>query len=279
MEAIAPALSSRKKIKLNKVAIAALFLTTATFHMVSAQIIRTGLTVGGQWGWTHMENSSFKDTVKTSAGIGFKAGVVVSFKVKNRYFLHTEYVYSTKSKFSTGKIDPLLKDKTTYHYFEIPLLFSMHFKGKVGEGKNFKWYAGVGPNVAYLLAGGGKIESSELIENGIPSLRYKIKFGTRTDRDHNEHIHYTKVNRLQFGINVGGGILLEPIPKHKVMMDVRYTVDQTLFGKSTADYLVPHDYDDNLQFRNKGIRISFMYLLEYNLNKVERNKGKSISKE
>jgi hypothetical protein len=62
------------------------------------------------------------------------------------------------------------------------------------------------------------------------------------------------------------------------MVDVRYTFDQTLFGKQKADYLIPHDYDDELRFRNRGVRLSMMYLFEYNISKKERNKGKSTVK-
>jgi hypothetical protein len=245
---------------------------------VTAQVVRVGVKIGGQYDFVKVDQKRFKDTVKLAPGIGFNAGLVLSFKVRNRYFLHTEYLYSTKSKTITGKFDPDLKDKVTYHYFEAPILFTMHFKGQLGENRNFKWYLGAGPNIAYLLGGRGVISSGELEENGISSLSYKIKFTPRQDRDHIDEIHYTNVNRVQFGINIGAGALLEPIPKHKVMIDLRYTFDQTLFGKQKADYLVPHDYDDDLRFRNRGVRISLMYLLEYNISKKARNTGKSTIK-
>jgi hypothetical protein len=44
---------------------------------------------------------------------------------------------------------------------------------------------------------------------------------------------------------------------------------------SSADYVIPVTYDDNLQARNLGFRFSVMYLYESNLNKKVRNKGKS----
>ena len=86
------------------------------------------------------------------------------------------------------------------------------------------------------------------------------------------------MNRFQFGLNFGAGILLEPITKRKIIVDVRYTVDQTLFGKRNADYLIPDDYSDNLKFRNRSLKFSIVYLFEYNLNKKERHRGKSTIK-
>ena len=255
-----------------------LLSATAAFKTASAQIVWAGMKVGGEFSRARIDPNSFKDSVKINPAFGFHAGAVVSFKVKDRYFLHTEFLYSVKNKVILGKIDPDLKDKVTYHYIEVPILFTMQFKGHLGKSRTFKWFMGAGPNIAYLLGGKGVIESGELLENGYSSLSYKIKFSKRLDRDHNDIIHYTNVNRFQFGINVGAGLLLEPSPKHKMIIDVRYTIDQTLFGKKTADYIVPHDYDDNLRFRNQGLKFSVMYLLEYNLSKKARNKGKSDKK-
>lgn len=242
----------------------------------SAQIIWTGLKVGAQLGNVKVDDPHFPDTVKIgSTSVGYSAGAVIAFKVKNRYFLHTEYLYSVKSKSLTGKIDPDLKDKTTYHYIEVPILFTMQFKSQLGKGREFKWFMGAGPNLAYLLGGKGVLTSGALIENNISELRYKIKFGSRPDRNHPEHIYYTNANRFQFGINLGAGLLIEPVRRHKAIIDVRYTFDQTLFGKVHADYLIPNDYHDNLRFRNRALKVSLMYLIESNLNKKSRNKGKS----
>lgn len=254
-------------------------LSIASIENTTAQVIRFGAKIGGQYDFVKMDEKSVTDTLKLSPGIGFNAGLVLSFKVRNRYFLHTEYLYSTKSKTVKGKIDPYLKDKVTYHYFELPILFTMHFKGQLGKNKNFKWYAGVGPNIAYLLGGSGTVISSELLENNISELSYKIKFEARKDYAHTDEVYYSNINRLQFGINLGTGLLVEPATKHKIMVDLRYTFDQTLFGKQKADYLIPHDYDDELRFRSRGVRFSMMYLFEYNISKKERNKGKSTVKQ
>ena len=245
----------------------------------NAQIVWSGLKVGAQLGTVKIDAPHFQDTVKVgSPQIGYSVGAVIGFKVKDRYFLHTEYLYSVKSKSYTGKLDPDLKEHTTYRYLEIPILFTMQFKGQFGKGREFKWFMGAGPNLAYLLGGKGEVNSGGIIENNLPPLKYKIKFGNRPDFGHPKEVYYKDANRVQFGINLGAGLIIEPVRHHKAILDLRYTVDQTFFGKSNADYLLPPDYRDNLRFRNRGIKLSVMYLIESNLNKKSRNKGKSTLK-
>jgi opacity protein-like surface antigen len=245
---------------------------------MSAQIIHAGFKAGASLNWVRFDNPSFGDTVKTSPFPGFDVGGVVSFKVRDRYFLHTEYVYSQKGKILQGKIDPLLHDKVTYHYFEIPVLFTMHFESKVGKSREFKWYLGAGPNVSYWISGNGQLRSSDLEENFIDQIDYKVVFGERLDTQHPRDIYYPNANRLQFGLNIGAGLMFEPGVRNKVMVDFRYGFDQTRLGKGLADYQIPADYDDNLRVRNWGFKASIIYLTEFNLDKKSRNKGKSTKK-
>lgn len=247
-------------------------------HFLAAQIVQAGFKAGVQVNWVALDDASFGDSVRVSPTPGFDLGGAVSFKVRDRYFLHTEYVYSQKGKILKGKIDPLLHDKVTYHYFEIPALFTMHFKGRLGENREFKWYMGIGPNVSYWIGGKGVIESSDLKENFIDKLDYSITFGPRKDTQHPEVIYYDRANRFQFGLNVGAGLMIEPGERNKVMIDFRYGFDQTRLGKGLADYQIPADYDDNLRVRYRSLKVSVIYLTEFNLDKKSRNKGKSTLK-
>ncbi|HEX5169255.1 MAG TPA: outer membrane beta-barrel protein, partial [Cyclobacteriaceae bacterium] len=183
-----------------------------------------------------------------------------------------------KTKFLKGKIDPLLNDKITYHYFEVPVLFTMHFKGHLGENREFKWYMGIGPNVSYWLGGKGVAKSSDLQENFVDQFKYSIAFSSRKDTQHPEVVYYDRANRFQFGLNVGAGLMFEPGERNKMMIDFRYGFDQTRLGKGLADYQVPADFNDNLRVRYRSFKVSVIYLTEFNLDKKSRNKGKSTLK-
>ncbi len=69
-----------------------------------AQVIWAGLKAGAQLGNIKHDDRHFPDTVKFGgASVGYSAGAVISFKVKNRYFLQTEYLYTVKSKSAQRK--------------------------------------------------------------------------------------------------------------------------------------------------------------------------------
>jgi len=251
-------------------------LLLASGAMTFGQIIRAGITAGPQLSWVTVDDPKYNAIAKVHPIPGFHAGAVIAFKVKDRYFLTTEYIYSQKGKSVTGKIDPDLSDKVIYRHIDIPILFSMHFKGKLGESRQFKWYINAGPNTSYWLGGNGVIRAGDLIENGIPELKYKIAFGTRTDHNNPDILYIKDANRLQFGMNVGAGLVLEPGGKQKVLVDLRYEIGHTQLGNAgSSQFLIPSDYQDNLKGRNKGIRLSLIYLVEFSSDRKEVNKGKS----
>jgi hypothetical protein len=255
-------------------------LLIASVEMASAQIMRVGVKAGPQLSWVTIDDPKYKAVADVRPVAGFHAGLVLAFKVKDRYFLNTEYIYSQKGKSVRGKIDPDLNDKVVYHHIDIPVLFSMHFKGKLAETRKFKWYINAGPNTSYWLGGKGVINAGDLIENGVPELKYKIAFGTRPDHNDPDILYLKDVKRLQFSMSVGGGLLLEPDKTHKIMIDFRYDIGHTRIGTpESSQFLIPSDYQDSLKGRNKGLRLSVIYLFEFSSDPKSLNKGKSTVKD
>ena len=254
-----------------------------------AQVIRAGIKGGFQVSWVNFDASAQKDKVNAYPVPGFNAGAVLAFKVRDRYFLHTEYLYSTKGKVITGDkkslangvYDPNLKDKVVYSFIDIPVIFTIHFKGKAGKSKQFKWFAGAGPVFSYWLGGRGKITSGDIMESAYkPAIKYKIQFGGENEDP--EVVNVPDANRWQLGLTIGGGLVFEPDPKHRIIMDVRHEYGHTRLGKSNAIHNVfpaAAIYQDNLQARNNGVRFSLMYVVEYNTDPKSRNKGKSTIRE
>ncbi len=262
---------------MSRIVTSIIFITCLAGIPAYSQIMHAGIKAGSQLSWMALDDKAFKEQVKVDPLAGYHAGVVLSFKVKERYFLHTEYIFSTKGKINRGRIDSKLKDRVVYNYIEVPILYNIHFRGKLRGSREFKWYAGGGPLLSYWLGGNGKINSDEFEENAFPPLKYKIVFGERgEDIGEVEAIYMQDVNRFQLGFNLGGGLLLEPANGGKIMFDVRFDIGHTWMGTATStDYVLPVTYDDNLKARNMALRFSVMYLFERNLDKKVRNKGKS----
>jgi hypothetical protein len=250
------------------------FIAKAVSH---AQVVRLGVKAGPRMSWMKLDDAKHKNIVDIKPVFSYSVGGVAAFKVKDRYFLHTELNYTTKGKISTGKLDPLLDDRVTYHYLEVPALFSLQFKSRTKSDKQFKWYLGIGPNVSYWMGGRGVIKGSDLYENKINQLKYTVAFGDRPDADSPDKMFVEDAQRFQFGLNAGGGFLFEPGGNRKIMIDLRYELGHSQLGEK-GDFIIPTDYDDNLNARNMGFTLSVMYLFEINLDPNVRNRGKSTIK-
>lgn len=250
----------------------------------SSQIVHYGVKTGVNLSWIKHDGASYKNLYRILPTPGFNAGAVASFKVKDRYFLHAEILYSTKGKRVKGKVDKDLDERVTYNFIDVPLMYNMYFDAqlKMKNIKRFKWYAGIGPNFSYWLGGKGRIYNTEFAENDFPALNYKLIFGKRSeDFAIPKDVYISDAKRLQLGLCIGGGILLEPISGQKVMIDLRFDLGHTWMGSATsADYVIPLDYEPakDLRDRNMGLRLSFMYMLESSLDKKSLNKGKSTIK-
>ena len=90
------------KYRVSRKCIAGL-LFIASIELTSAQIIRVGVKAGSQLSWVTIDDPEYKAVATVHPVVGFHAGLVFAFKVKDRYFLNTEYIYSQKGKRVKGK--------------------------------------------------------------------------------------------------------------------------------------------------------------------------------
>lgn len=254
-----------------------------TGNETSGQMLDAGFKLGGGLFTAISDDDEFGNIAKIHPVPAFSGGGVLSFKIKDRYFLHTEYLFSTKGKKIKGRTDSSLEDNITHYFIEIPILYNVYFRGKLNlrqqDNRQYKWYIGAGPNFSYWVGGRGTVYNTEFDEYEVPPLDYKIRFGERPENDGSLDVYMRNVRRFQLGANFGGGILLEPMTGQKIMIDLRIEVGHTWSGTpESADYAIPLTYADNLRARHLGCRLSCLYLWEKNLDKKVRNKGKSTLK-
>jgi hypothetical protein len=155
----------------------------------------------------------------------------------------------------------------------MPINYTVDFRGRIGKGKEFKYFLGIGPNISYWLGGKGKLYNSELEENNLGELSYKINFSKSEDGEQmSDEMRVERPNRLQLGLNLMAGIVFEPWHKQRFMFSVRYELGHTYLAKSDGVFVDTYFYDP-LKSRNQGFRISLAYLVD--LKTEERKKGKS----
>jgi hypothetical protein len=255
-----------------------LILLFAVAATSDAQVL-IGPVAGGQVSWVSFGDKDYKELYKVKSVYGFHAGLNLSFRVRKRFFLHTSVLYSQKGKIIEGKVDPLLKNEVRYNFIEMPILYTVEFKGNFGKGKEFKWYLGAGPTVSYWLGGKGKIYEQGIEENAISDspIRYKIVFDKNTDNLPYDQMNVEDPNRIQLGINLSSGIVFEPHGFQKIMLTVRYEFGHSYLSKKGSGIFSSTElYEDVLQVKNNGFRVSLAYLID--LKTEERKKGKSTIK-
>ena len=198
--------------------------------------------------------------------------VILLLKYVTDFFFTHHCCTQLKGRVLNGKLDGLLKNSARYNYIDMPINYTVDFRGKIGKSKEFKYFLGIGPNISYWLGGKGKLYNSELEENNLGELSYKIKFGESDGEQAADEMRVENPNRLQLGLNLMAGMVFEPWYKQRFMFSIRYELGHTYLAKSDGNFLNTYFYDP-LKSRNQGFRISLAYLVD--LKTEERKKGKS----
>lgn len=255
----------------------------AFFCIESTAQVLIGPVIGGHTGWATFKDEEVKDLVRVKPYWGFSAGGSISFRVRKKFFLQTSILYSRKGKTIEGKSDQDLLNETKYNYLEMPILYMVEFKGKLGKKSNreFKWYLGAGPTVSYWLGGKGELFNSDLDENyDGRTLSYKITFDKNPEDVKAGEMNIQDANRIQLGLNISAGLILEPVGFNKIMIAMRYEFGHSFLSRTNDGYFGGFDgelyYEDELQARLQTLNLSLHYFID--LKTDQKKKGKSTIK-
>ena len=226
----------------------------------------------------------------------FQAGVAVSYSAGGIYSVYGELLYERIGKEVTDSETggQLIKAEMTNHFISAPVML------RVTLGRlPFHYYVNGGPRLSYWLGGNGSkltpgsaefLEEEFFDENGNPiPLEYKVTFNQAkaqaTDFS-NKKAFVSEPNRLQFGLTVGGGIILDVFDHNRLQIDFRYTWVHSNMGLNSDDDDSFFEYEDaaidgtgtreNFEYYHNIATIGIAYMWGYNSNL--RRKGKSTNK-
>jgi len=243
--------------------------------VAEAQLL-IGPTAGANYSWTTFGDKDFKRDFKVKPVFGWHAGAHISYRVRKRFFLHTSLIYSTKGKEMTGKTEDNedLKLKIRYNYIELPILYTVNFRGTLSK-KPFKYFLGIGPNVSYWLGGKGTIENTDTYEFGEdgPVVDFKIKFHKNPYNANEHEMVVESPTRVQLGLNFTAGFVFEPARDRELFLTFRYELGHSYLARQGFGGFKPTYYQENLQIRNMGFRVSLAYLIDLKID--QRKKGRS----
>lgn len=247
-------------------------ITMFITHAATGQVL-VGPVAGANLSWISSDDDDHKQFYGNSPVVGYHVGADVSFRVQKRFFLNTSLLYSTKGKAESGKIDPLYNNTVVYKYIEMPIIYTAEFKGNFGGAREFKWYVGVGPTVSYWLGGRGKLRSSDLMETSVRELDYKIVFHKNPEEVGDNEMVVQNPNRIQLGVNLATGLVLEPVGFQKIIVMLRYEIGHSFLSGESNGVVSGVTYADDMRVRNHGFRLSLAYVVD--LKTADRKKGKS----
>lgn len=259
-----------------KAKIVGLIILFSLIGGVSKAQLLVGPTAGFNYSWAAFGDKDFKSDFKIKPVVGWHAGAHISYRVRKRFFLHTSIIYSTKGKEMTGKSEDFddLDLKVRYNYIEVPIVYTVNFRGTISK-KPFKYFLGIGPNISYWLGGKGTIENNdtyEFAENGA-EVEYKIVFN-KNPFDAEEHeMAVEKPTRIQLGLTFTTGFVFEPARDRELFLTFRYELGHSYLAREGFGGFKPTYYQENLQTRNMGFRISLAYLIDLKID--QRKKGRS----
>ena len=237
-----------------------------------AQIL-VGPVIGTGISWVRFHAKDSRRFYKQTPMISYLGGVDLSFQVRKSFYMHTALIYSRKGKNLSSDQAPDLRQREVDHYIDMPVLFTHEFKVQMGRNKIVKWYAGIGPNISYWIGGKGKLNTSQLLEDGYPPILYTVGFKEQ-DSNGGSVVTVHEANRLQLGLNISVGAAFEPWGYHKVYVNLRYELGHSYIAKGgPTTFPGVNDYSDDVQARNMGVRLSASYMID--LKTSERKKGKS----
>ncbi|MEJ2004923.1 MAG: outer membrane beta-barrel protein [Cyclobacteriaceae bacterium] len=242
-----------------------------------AQIL-VGPKAGIQYGWIGLDRDIDRDFLKTEPALGGYAGGVAIFRVRERFFLHTELLYSYRQQIIRGKLDEQLKSKTMNHYLELPISFKINFDSRIKNLK-YEWFLGAGPNLAYWIGGSTLLKSSELAEVDMSGTEYSIAFKQiPVSNPDNSKLYVDDANRMQLGIHVVGGLMFEPIKGRAFIVDVRFDYGHSYLAREDYGYFPGLiDYSEPTRSRYHALKVGVTYVLDTKVS--ESKKGKSTVKE
>jgi hypothetical protein len=249
------------------------------FSYCEAQVY-VGPMAGGQVSWTKFDNKELYDSYGVKPVVGYHAGANISLKVRNRFFLHTSILYSTKGRKIDGRQDRMLTNKARYDFIDVPIIYAVDFRGTFRGRKEFKYYFGAGPGVSYWLGGKGELYNSDLDENAdyaSRDLEYSIAFKGENAEIAPDEMVVSEPNRVQLSLNVATGLVFEPAANQRILVMLRYELGHSFLSRGSNGIFAPTYYEDVLQARNKGVRLSASYMIDLQVEK--RKRGKSTIKQ
>jgi len=255
-----------------------------TTHQLTAQYW-----FGPKFGYSYIdhvyqESTYERDSFNVPTDYNFQVGAAFSYTATSMYAVYGELLYERVDK-SVRDIQTngeVVNTEMTNHFISAPIMLRV----TMGSAP-FHYFINGGPRLGYWLGGKCKQDLEEFSEfliddDGNPLVvEYDITFNSSDalagDRS---TALVSKPNRLQFGLTLGGGFLIDIQGGYRLQLDFRYTWIHSNMGTNNGSLDTNFDnesYRENLEYYHNIATVGVAFLFDYN-SKL-RKKGRSTSGE
>jgi hypothetical protein len=225
-----------------------------------------GVKVAPSVSWPGFGDKDDKKIFSRRISVGYSAGLVLSFPLKQNFDLFIEGGVSQKKRkleFTDGET---WTNISTYHFVDGNLLLRKSYKFNLEKNVPSLFFFNIGPDIAYWLNGNG-----QLYVDG-PAYHYNIVFNQPPDGNfHNMYIN--DVNRWLFGLTVGVGVKAPLSKGQHITTELRFVSGHTFLGNRNSSFINILGFQDTMMTNLKCLSLNISYTFDFDVQQARKGKS------
>jgi hypothetical protein len=252
-------------------------LLSSVYGKSYGQKFSMGLRGGALVSWAHFGEKEERAKFGSRMKLGYTAGGLINFPLKNRWEFQTEGAYSKKGRVIKSQ-ENTWTNTATYNMIDLSMCLRKSFTFYIKDDLPVDWFFNVGPEISYIINGKG------FIKVGGPRYEYDIIFNPKDSTNDYHHMSYFNANKWLFGLGVGVGFKFPIRPGQHLVTELRFVSGHTYLGKKGTglpttnpdqgySYINILTYEDTLKTNIKAFSITVAYVFDFDIQKGRMGKS------
>lgn len=233
-----------------------------------------GPKIGIQFSKNAYQDKDYSKEYEIAESLTWHAGFAMQYTTDRKFAVHTELIYlQLKNSITNLSIDPELLSESTHSLISAPLLgrYTLFYAG------SFSTYIMAGPRLSYWVGGSGNLFTQEGLDaDGLDGGPYDVGFSPSPGGIGDGILSVSKPNRLQYGLDLGIGSVMDLASGQRVSFELRYSKGHSHMALSQERLLEGASYSENYQYATNQLMASIGFLFGY--NPADKRRGSSTNK-
>jgi hypothetical protein len=236
-----------------------------------------GIKGGALVSWAHFGEKEDKEKFGSRMKLGYTAGALINFPLKNKYEFQAEGAFSKKGRIIKSQ-ENTWTNTASYNMIDLSMCLRKSFTFYIKEDLPADWFFNIGPEITYILNGKGNIMV------GGPRYQYDILFNPQDSTNDYHYMSYFHANRWLFGLGVGVGFKFPIRANQHLIAELRFVSGHTYLGKKGTglpttnpdqgySYINILTFEDTLKTNIKSFSITVAYVFDFDIQKGRMGKS------